>query len=83
MLLELHLAHKIGYTKRLEIKSVIKIEYFEEKSMNGTGTKAQLKRDRMKQIIGDTIKKIMWALSASTICLRRSFLLSITVCTTP
>jgi hypothetical protein len=41
------------------MKSVIKIEYFEEKSMKGTGTKAQLNKERMKQTIGDTIKKIM------------------------
>jgi hypothetical protein len=59
MLLELHPAHRIGYTRRLEIKSVIKIEYLEEKSIKGTGTKAQLNKERMKQIMGETMKKIM------------------------
>jgi len=38
---------------------VIKIEYLEEKSINGTGTKAQLNRERIKQITGDRMKKII------------------------
>jgi hypothetical protein len=58
------------------------MEYLDEKSMKGTGTKAQLNKERIKQITGDKIKKIIWALSASTICFNSSFLLSSTVCTT-
>tara|TARA_B100000586_G_C20056495_1_gene404342 strand:+ start:185 stop:361 length:177 start_codon:yes stop_codon:yes gene_type:complete len=55
---------------------VIKIEYLEEKRINGTGTKAQLNRERIKQSTGEKIKKINRALSANTICFSKSFPLS-------
>ena len=56
MLLELHLAHKTGYTKILEMKRVIKMEYLEDTSKKGTGTNAQLNKDSTKHTIGDKIK---------------------------
>ena len=59
MLPELHLAHRMGYTKTLEMNRVIKIEYLEENSINGTGTKAQLNKERIKQITGERMKKII------------------------
>jgi len=65
------------------MNKVIRMEYLEEKSIKGTGTKAQLNKDKIKQITGERMKKIICALSAKTICFNRSFPPSITVCTTP
>jgi phosphoribosylaminoimidazole (AIR) synthetase len=69
----------MGYTSTLEINNVTKIEYFVAKTTNGTGTKAQLNRDRIKHATGERIKKIICALSAITICFKSSLPLSITV----
>jgi len=56
MLPELHLAHRTGYTRILEINKLIKIEYLEETNKKGTGTNAQLNSERTKQTIGEKIK---------------------------